>query len=68
MHISEFSGNYGARDENIVINSYTTVLRRNGVPHDLFATYWRDVHGPLCARLEGLGWYVQHHLDRKSVV
>lgn len=49
MHISEFSGNYGARDENIVINSYTTVLRRNGVPHDLFATYWRDVL-TLCAR------------------
>ncbi|KPW19947.1 hypothetical protein ALO41_04717 [Pseudomonas amygdali pv. ulmi] len=39
MHISEFSGNYGARDKSIVINSYTTVLRRNGVPHDLFATY-----------------------------
>ncbi|KTB71455.1 MULTISPECIES: hypothetical protein [Pseudomonas] len=66
MHTSEFSGNYGARDENIVINSYTTVLRRNGVPNDLFATYWRDVHGPLCARLEGLGWYVQHHLTREK--
>ena len=26
--------------------------------------YWRDVHGPLCARLPGLGYYVQHHFAR----
>jgi hypothetical protein len=55
---------YAARDDSIAINSYTTVLRRPRVPHDVFATYWRDVHGPLCARIPGLGWYVQHHLDR----
>jgi hypothetical protein len=33
--------NYAARDETIRINSYTTVLRREGVPHEVFATYWR---------------------------
>jgi hypothetical protein len=66
MHNSAFTGSYGTRDQNIVINSYTTVLRKNGVPHELFATYWRDVHGPLCARLPGLGWYVQHHLTREK--
>jgi EthD domain len=57
---------YAARDASIAINSYTTVLRRPRVPHELFATYWRDVHGPLCARIPGLGWYVQHHLDREQ--
>lgn len=56
--------NYAARDAAIVINSYTTVLRRPKVPQDLFATYWRDVHGPLCARIPGLGWYVQNHFCR----
>ncbi|MCF5715693.1 MULTISPECIES: hypothetical protein [Pseudomonas syringae group] len=66
MHTSALPDDYGSRDENIVINSYTTVLRRDGVPHALFATYWRDVHGPLCARLPGLGWYVQHHLTREK--
>ncbi|MFA0998269.1 MULTISPECIES: hypothetical protein [Pseudomonas syringae group] len=66
MHNSAFTGSYGTRDQNIVINSYTTVLRKKGVPHELFATYWRDVHGPLCARLPGLGWYVQHHLSREK--
>lgn len=58
--------NYAERDAKIVINSYTTVLRRPRVPHVLFATYWRDVHGPLCSRIPGLGWYVQNHFDREQ--
>lgn len=58
--------NFAQRDAAIAINSYTTVLRRPQVPHDLFATYWRDVHGPLCSRIPGLGWYVQHHFDREQ--
>ncbi|MEG3171460.1 hypothetical protein U1708_04470 [Sphingomonas sp. ZB1N12] len=57
---------YAERDASIVINSYTTVLRRPRVPHAVFATYWRDVHGPLCSRIPGLGWYVQNHLDREQ--
>ena len=57
---------YADRDAAIVINSYTTVLRRPRVPHELFATYWRDVHGPLCARIPGLGWYVQNHFSREQ--
>lgn len=57
---------YSARDKSIRINSYTTVLRRPHVPHEVFATYWRDVHGPLCARIPGLGWYVQHHFNREQ--
>ena len=47
---------YADRDASIAINSYTTVLRRPRVPHEVFATYWRDVHGPLCARIPGLAW------------
>jgi hypothetical protein len=48
----------------ISINSYTTVKRRERVPHDIFAHYWRDVHGPLCSRLPGLVLYIQHHFSR----
>jgi hypothetical protein len=54
------------RDAAITINSYTTVLRHPKVPHELFATYWRDVHGPLCSRIPGLGWYVQTHFAREQ--
>ncbi len=57
---------YSDRDASIAINSYTTVLRRPSVPHEVFATYWRDVHGPLCSRIPGLGWYVQNHFDREQ--
>ncbi|MBB3997786.1 hypothetical protein [Aureimonas pseudogalii] len=57
---------HAGRDARIAINTYTTVLRRPKVPHELFATYWRDVHGPLCSRLPGLGWYVQTHFDREQ--
>jgi hypothetical protein len=57
---------YAQRDASIVINSYTTVLRRPRVPHEVFATYWRDVHGPLCSRIPGLAWYVQNHLNREQ--
>lgn len=54
------------RDKAIAVNSYTTVKRRQGVPPEVFAAYWRDVHGPLCSRLPGLGWYVQHHFAREQ--
>jgi hypothetical protein len=36
----------------IEINSYTAVKRRERVPHEVFAHYWPDVHGPLCSRLQ----------------
>ena len=57
---------HAGRDEAIRINTYTTVRRRELVPHERFAAYWRDVHGPLCSRLPGLGWYVQHHFARRQ--
>ncbi|OUM73805.1 hypothetical protein AUC60_12105 [Pseudomonas caspiana] len=59
--IFSFKGN-----DMIEINSYTTVKRRERVPHEIFATYWRDVHGPLCSRLPGLGLYIQHHFSRNQ--
>lgn len=60
------SPDHGARDASITINSYTTVLGRQAVPEDSFRAYWRDVHGPLCSRVPGLGWYVQHHFSRRQ--
>ncbi|MFI0473155.1 EthD domain-containing protein [Halomonas sp. HMF6819] len=57
---------FSERDIPVAINTYTTVLRRQRVPHELFATYWRDVHGPLCSRLPGLAWYTQTHFHREQ--
>lgn len=64
--MTAFNRDFSERDARIVSNTYTTVLRRPKVPHELFATYWRDVHGPLCSRIPGLGWYVQNHFNREQ--
>lgn len=58
------SEDYSQRDKAIRHNIYATVRRRDGLPHDLFAAYWRDVHSTLCSRLPGLSFYVQQHFDR----
>ena len=54
---------FSDRDASIRHLTYTPIRRREGLPHALFDAYWRDVHGPLCARLPGLGFYAQHHLS-----
>jgi hypothetical protein len=54
------------RDDAIAVNSYTTVVGRAAVPEERFRSYWRDVHGPLCSRVPGLDWYVQHHFARRQ--
>ena len=59
------SPDHRERDASIAINSYTTVVGRSTVPEERFRAYWRDVHGPLCSRVPGLGWYVQHHFARQ---
>ncbi|TPG66473.1 EthD domain-containing protein [Hymenobacter nivis] len=57
---------YSERDSNIKLLTYTILRRREGVPNDLFHYYWSDAHGPLCARLPGLGYYVQYHFAREQ--
>jgi len=58
------SKDYSERDKAVRHNIYASVRRHDGLPHELFATYWRDVHSTLCSRLPGLGFYVQQHFDR----
>nr|WP_183340718.1 EthD domain-containing protein [Microlunatus antarcticus] len=55
---------HAGRDRTTAISSYTTVLGRLSLAEEDFRAYWRDVHGPLCSRVPGLGWYVQHHFAR----
>jgi hypothetical protein len=55
---------YSHRDENVRHNVYASVRKRDGLPHALFAAYWRDVHSTVCSGLPGLGFYVQQHFDR----
>jgi hypothetical protein len=57
-------GDSAARDKRIHCLSYGVLRKLSGLPRDLFADYWRDVLGPLCARLPGISYYVQHHFSQ----
>lgn len=58
------TANFAVRDENVRCLSYGVLRKHAGLPRDLFADYWRDVLGPLCARLPGISYYVQHHFSQ----
>jgi uncharacterized protein (TIGR02118 family) len=42
-----------------VIKSVSLLTRREGMSVEDFQTYWREVHGPIAARIPGLRRYVQ---------
>ena len=42
---------------------YVPLWIRNGISLDQFDNYWRDVHGPVCARLPGQMEYWQYRLS-----
>jgi hypothetical protein len=58
------TANFAARDQNMSCLSYGVLRKLAGLPRDLFADYWRDVLGPLCAWLPGVGFHVQHHFSQ----
>jgi hypothetical protein len=58
MRTSDFS----ARDAAGSVVFYVLLWKRRGIPLDLFDDYWRNVHGPVCARLPGQFQYWQLHV------
>jgi len=41
---------------------YVLLWKRRGITQEQFDDYWRDVHGPVCARLPGQFQYWQWHV------
>ncbi|MFO1314574.1 MAG: EthD domain-containing protein [Burkholderiales bacterium] len=41
------------------IKSITLMTRKAGMPIDAFRSYWREVHGPMCAAIPAVRRYVQ---------
>ncbi|BAT56905.1 ethyl tert-butyl ether degradation EthD (plasmid) [Nostoc sp. NIES-3756] len=54
--------NYANRDQKGKVAFYVLLWKRKGISSELFYDYWRDVHGPVCARLPGQYQYWQFHL------
>jgi EthD domain len=50
------------RDQKGKVSFYVLLWKRQGISLDLFDDYWRDVHGPVCARLPGQHQYWQFHV------
>lgn len=53
---------YSSRDQAGLVTFYVPLWKRNGISLELFDNYWRDVHGPVCARLPGQFQYWQLHV------
>lgn len=54
--------NFAARDHEGQCVFYVLLWKRRGMPLDLYDDYWRNVHGPVCARLPGQNQYWQLHV------
>lgn len=54
--------NYAMRDRKGKVIFYVLLWTRKGIELDVFDDYWRNVHGPVCARLPGQYQYWQYHL------
>lgn len=53
---------YSIRDQKGKVSFYVLLWKRQGISLELFDDYWRDVHGPVCARLPNQHQYWQFHL------
>lgn len=57
---------FSARDQAGKVVFYVPLWKRKGISLQLFDDYWRDVHGPVCARLPGQFQYWQYHVEHND--
>ncbi|MCB0163513.1 MAG: cupin domain-containing protein [Anaerolineae bacterium] len=57
---------YSARDNEARVTFYVLLWKRKGITLEAFDDYWRDVHGPVCARLPGQFQYWQFHVGHNE--
>ncbi len=59
-------GDYSQRDAEARVSFYVLLWKRKGISLQVFDDYWRDVHGPVCARLPGQFQYWQFHVGHNE--
>lgn len=57
---------YSARDQDVKAVLYVLIQKRKGMTLNTFDSYWKNVHGPVSARLPGQYQYWQFHLARNE--
>jgi EthD domain-containing protein len=60
------TSSYAARDQQGKVSFYVLLWKRKGISLELFDDYWRNVHGPVCARLPGQYQYWQWHVGHNE--
>jgi hypothetical protein len=60
------TADYSARDAEGKVAFYVLLWKRKGISLQLFDDYWRNVHGPVCARLPGQFQYWQLHVGHNT--
>ena len=53
---------YSLRDQEAQVTFYLNLWKRKGISLEIFYNYWKNVHGPVCARLPGQYQYWQFHI------
>jgi hypothetical protein len=53
---------YSARDKDVKTVIYVLIQKRQGITLNTFDSYWKNVHGPVSARIPGQYQYWQFHL------
>jgi alkylhydroperoxidase/carboxymuconolactone decarboxylase family protein YurZ/catechol 2,3-dioxygenase-like lactoylglutathione lyase family enzyme/ketosteroid isomerase-like protein len=62
MSRKAITADYSDRDQEGKVAFYVLLWKRHGISLELFDNYWKDVHGPVCARLPGQHQYWQFHV------
>jgi hypothetical protein len=60
--ISTEAEDFSSRDKDGAVAFYVLLWKRKSISLELFDDYWRNVHGPVCARLPGQFQYWQLHV------
>lgn len=60
------TNDFSTRDAAGSVVFYVLLWKRRGIPLGLFDDYWRNVHGPVCARLPGQYQYWQLHVAHNA--
>ena len=57
---------YASRNQKGKLVFYVLLWKKKGIKLQLFDDYWKNVHGPVCARLPGQHQYWQFHLSQNQ--
>ena len=57
---------YSTRDQKGKLAFYVLLSKRKGINIETLDEYWKNVHGPVCARLPGQHQYWQYHVGHNQ--